>query len=915
MISRLLLPVTLLTAGICRGAWTEPPPAPEPTSWTFKQELARPVAYHAREAYVLIDGYGLERRLQTVADDLEQFFGSAPTRAVKTLTLAMGPVDGPESYRLAVADDGSVTLTAEDDDGMRRGVYYFEDRVAAGDLTSVTRKPWLRYRISRCYFAPIKRPPFNRDELTDDTDYYPDAYLDRLAHEGVNGLWLTVEWRDLVETSFNRRAADAPKRLAKLRRTVEKCNRYGIRTWLFCIEPRFVKADDPLVKDHPEMFSDCPDLPDYRLLCPSTADGRRYIEEATEDLFRQVPGLPGILNLSHGERPTTCLSQVSPLEDASATCARCRSLVPGEIHRLTAEAFLHGMRRRNPDAELLSWFYQPHVACGRADWVADVPRYLPEGVTMLYNFESGAVKDQLGRYRAGGDYWLSYVGPSPAFERVAGTARGVGARLGAKIQVGCSHECATVPFVPVPGLLYRKYKAMKASGCSVTMQCWYFGNYPGIMNKAAGELAFSDFGEDETAFLTRLAAPEWGKDAAAMARLWQTLSDAYAEYPLSNDMQYYGPFHAGVAWPLAAKVEMKPLGRTWKPHDPPSGDAIGECLENHTLEEASLLATRMRKGVAAALSALPALAANHSREPDRQRDLGVIKALGLLFEAGSDIFDFYRCRARAIAASRLDGEAAAALSEVAAMRKIVLNEKRVTEEMLPLAREDSRLGFHSEAEAHQFHPAKLTWRLGELDRTLAELDEIAVALKAGKPYPLSEHEQTAATMRCGEWTETRQACTLTTELDSQLDPIVSGVWKPTGKRYRFRPTFAANGDFVLEGEVPNGDPLDIRFTDACGTRWPQYLRLSSDGTYETKVFNVITPAPQVAAYAVTKRGDGWTFRLVLDARGWDGARAGRPGWICFRSGETPVWPELNPYRESRLNIGNITPELYGRLVQ
>ena len=45
--------------------------------------------------------------------------------------------------------------------------------------------PWLENRISRCFFSPIKRPPFNRDELKDDIDYYPTNYLERLRREGV----------------------------------------------------------------------------------------------------------------------------------------------------------------------------------------------------------------------------------------------------------------------------------------------------------------------------------------------------------------------------------------------------------------------------------------------------------------------------------------------------------------------------------------------------------------------------------------------------------------------------------------------------------------------------------------------------------------------------------------------------------
>jgi len=61
--------------------------------------------------------------------------------------------------------------------------------------------------------------------------------------------------------------------------------------------------------------------------------------------------------------------------------------------------------------------------------------------------------------------------------------------MSAKLQVGCSHESATIPFMPVPSILYRKYKEMPALNITSVMQCWYFGNYPGVMNRAAGRLA------------------------------------------------------------------------------------------------------------------------------------------------------------------------------------------------------------------------------------------------------------------------------------------------------------------------------------------------------------------------------------------------------------------------------------------
>jgi len=87
-------------------------------------------------------------------DNMKTFFASAPGTSKGTLRICRGKVAGHESYRVecGVRD---VTLTAEDDDGVRRGVCWIEDQISAGDLKSCTRKPWLKHRISRCYFSPI----------------------------------------------------------------------------------------------------------------------------------------------------------------------------------------------------------------------------------------------------------------------------------------------------------------------------------------------------------------------------------------------------------------------------------------------------------------------------------------------------------------------------------------------------------------------------------------------------------------------------------------------------------------------------------------------------------------------------------------------------------------------------------------
>ena len=210
------------------------PPRPEPppqSEWGFVRELATPSARTPRERFRLVDDYGCGAALETARADLADFLGGE-----RTLRLARGTVEGRESYRVGVSPE-AVELTAGDDEGMRRAIYYFEDRVQAGDLADAVRRPWLRHRFSRCFFAPTKRPPLYTDELMDDVDYYPDAYLNRLAHEGVNALWITVTFRDLAATSFAARstrsrrtsARRSPTRIRRSAATRTSCPRCALK--------------------------------------------------------------------------------------------------------------------------------------------------------------------------------------------------------------------------------------------------------------------------------------------------------------------------------------------------------------------------------------------------------------------------------------------------------------------------------------------------------------------------------------------------------------------------------------------------------------------------------------------------------------------------------------------------------------
>lgn len=680
-----------------------------------------------------------EDLLKTAVDDFNRFLLEAGLTGNGCPVVVRAVSDiGQEAYRLTVSP-AKISLEASDTEGIRRGLYFLADKLAASpflEFGSVTRKPWLRNRISRCFFGPIKRPPFNIDELANDIDYYPAEYLSRLAREGVNGLWLTVAFRELCGTSFRPAPADSARRLEKLRQTVERCRRYGIRIWTFCIEPIYWSQcnQNPIPPGceafrgpgYKDAFGN-----DFFSFCVNSEEARRYLHESAFSLFSQVPHLGGMITISLGERTTSCLSRAEYSPDGVIPCPKRCAMSPAEILGAVLGSLNRGMRDANPDAELISWFYIP-FAEQRPGWIARLPSGIPADVTLAFNFESGITVRQLGKVRAGGDYWLSEVGPSDRFRMMAEASLGH-CRFAAKLQVACSHECATVPYIPAPGLVYRKYREMRTLGVTSVIQCWYFGNYPGVMNEAAGKLAFEDFSRPENDFLLELAAPAWRRNAATAVAAWQKFAEGYANYPLDIQFQYYGPMHDGPVWPLHLRRAMTPLTRSWKPGNFPAGDAVGECMAHFELPELAALTGELSRAWHDGVEIL-----QRAERDGNELEFSLAEALDIQFASGNRILRFYLMRNALLenpadAPLLLDGMRKLAEAEIAASRRLA-----------ELCRQDARLGYHSEAEVYKYFPEKLEWRARELEHLLdTDFPLVRAALARGEkpddalPSPLA----------------------------------------------------------------------------------------------------------------------------------------------------------------------------------
>ena len=158
----------------------------------------------------------------------------------------------------------------------------------------------------------------------------------------------------------------------------------------------------------------------------------------------------------------------------------------------------------------------------------------------------------------------------------------------------------------------------------------------------------------------------------------------------------------------------------------------GSRISAFTLEDAFVCADAMVRELDGVRPVVARLRGKYANDRSRRRDLGIMVTLMDLFESGRDIFRFYIVRRDGIFASRTDGDNARALACVAEMKDIIARERGRSEEMIPLCEDDSRLGFHSEAQAHQFTADYLRWRIGELAKADAELQAIERDLKAGK---------------------------------------------------------------------------------------------------------------------------------------------------------------------------------------
>lgn len=517
-------------------------------------------------------------------------------------------------------------------------------------------------RIIYSYFAVYGDP------LIDPTlDPYPDGLLAKLAERGVNGVWLHAVLRQLApDPAFPEFGEGSEKRLAELKKLVDRAKRFGIGVYLYINEPRAMPGD--FFKTRREMAGVREG--EYTAMCTFDPQVRRWIGDALAHVFSTVPNLGGVFTISASENLTNCASH-----GQQKNCPHCKGRSAASIIAEVNATIEAGVHRGNPQARVIVW-----------DWgwndgdAGEIIRMLPKNVWLQSVSEwsipivRGGVKSSVGEYS------ISTVGPGPRASAHWKMAREAGLKTVAKIQANNSWEISAVPALPVLDLVGEHVSNLNAANVDGIMLSWTLGGYPSANLDLVSRLsAFPRQTKDQA--MDSLAREEFGKGAPSARKAWEDFSDAFREYPFNGGVIYNAPVQLGPANLLFAKKSGYAATMVGLPYDDVNGwrgPYPAEVLAGQYEKVAGGFALGMA-ALAEAVKKAPA-----QKAAEAQREIGIAFAAAIHFRSVANQVRFVLAR-----------DSAAGVERTEKMKKILQDERGNAVDLYVLTREDSRIGFEA----------------------------------------------------------------------------------------------------------------------------------------------------------------------------------------------------------------------------
>ncbi len=519
--------------------------------------------------------------------------------------------------------------------------------------------------------------------LTPELDPYPDELLRRLSSLGVNGVWLHVVLHQLAPSSIlPELGVDHERRIANLRRLVDRAARYGIDVYLYMNEPRAMAA--PFFKGREDIRG--VQEGSYFTLCTSAPQVRQWLTESLAYVFKQVPGLGGVFTITASENLTNCYSH----SRTAAGCPRCSKRSGPEVIAEVNKAIADGVWAGNPQAKVIVWDW------GWPNEAEQIIQALPDNVYLMSVSEWDKPIVRGGVTGTVGEYSLSAVGPGPRATRHWAMAKQRGLKTLAKVQVNCSWELSAVPYLPVMNLVAQHCSNLAQTNIDGLMLSWSVGGYPSPNLQLASEFQSQPVPTVDQA-LAKVAQERYGPEAApGVLAAWSKFSTAFTEYPFHAGFVYNGPMQCGPANLLYPKPTGYKATMVGFPYDDMDGwraiypaDVLAGQFEK--------IAAGWSEGLSVFQEAM-SKAGTTAQQANLREDLGLAEAAGLHFRSVANQIHFILARNAILSGSIKGGEREA---QVQAIRKTVADEIDCAGRLFTLTRHDPRIGF--EASNHYYY--------------------------------------------------------------------------------------------------------------------------------------------------------------------------------------------------------------------
>lgn len=568
-----------------------------------------------------------------------------------------------------------------------------------------------------------------RDETICADVSYTDAILAGIASAGFNAIWVHGVLNHLVKVDpFLELGKNSDRHLEALNRLVDRSKRHGISVFVYMQPPRAIPTSvGEFWSKHPDVGGqeevgvmkvkptrkERPIL--LRSLCVSTPKVKNWLENAMTEFVNRVPGLGGVILITASEHPAHCYSlrrkenptRWSPLID----CPRCKERDPEELPAEIIQLLTRGARKVSEDFKIISWDWS---WSWRRDSNARVIENLPLDTILLVDFERGGVKDIPGRKNHLYDeYSLGYGGPSQRFLKEWHLARDRGMQVMAKVQIGTTHELASVVSLPLLGNLFDKAAFIKSQRLSGFMGCWNFGNMLSANVSGFNWFLTEECPIEKKAALGKFAS--WyfpGCKPGLMRLAWESFGRAMEYFPFSIAFLYHGACSYTLGYKemyMPGPLSGKEAGPSWI--DVERGDDLeNSYMLDHTeftltdlIERLGKVAAVWERGVAAMQESIEGLTDERT-----ELEMGNAIICGAVWKSVENTYKVYQMRSQWEDSMRERFDA------------IVEEELDVLRAVLPFVERDPRQGFHAEPQSYMFSAEKIAMKIEALTNCCVE---------------------------------------------------------------------------------------------------------------------------------------------------------------------------------------------------